>query len=188
MSAPRPGARRAEALLKRVGISYEQLLGIRFAVNVFIATAIVWFSLRLVGDTNPIWAIASMVAASDPDPQEARRMFKSRLINVFVGCAVGLVFLFAGGTNPWVLPLALATTVLVATYFVRVKTMWRQGPITAAVVIASALTSQSTEIGMKEGLHRVAEVVFGCLVGMLVSVFMARLWLAPSPAETDSGA
>ena len=188
MSAPRPGSRRAEAFLKRVGMSYEHLLGVRFAINVFIATTIVWFSLRLVGDTNPIWAIASMVAASDPDPAEARRMFKSRLINVLVGCAVGLVFLLVGGTSPWVLPLALASTVLVVTYLVRIKTMWRQGPITAAVVIASALTHHSAEIGMGEGLHKVAEVIFGCLVGMLVSVLMARLWLVPPPGEPDTGA
>ena len=169
-------------------LRYQHLLGVRFAVNVFIATTIVWFSLRLVGDSNPIWAIASMVAASDPDPEEARRMFVSRLINVFVGCAVGLVFLVVGGTSPWVLPLALAVTVLVSTYLVRVKTMWRQGPITAAVVIAAALTSHSAEIGMHEGLHKVAEVIFGCLVGMLVSVFMARLWRVPAPGDEDTGA
>ncbi len=169
------------------GLSHERFLGVRFAVNVFIATTIVWFGLRLVGDSNPIWAIASMVAAADPDPEEARRMFKSRLINVLVGCTVGLVFLVVG-TSPWELPLALAVTVLISSYVVRVKTMWRQGPITAAVVIAAALTNESAEIGMRQGLHKVAEVIFGCLVGMLVSVFMAQLWRAPPPKEGDTGA
>ena len=64
---------KAEALLERLGLSYEHLLGVRFAVNVFIATTIVWSTLKLIGDTNPIWAIASMVAAADPQPEEARR-------------------------------------------------------------------------------------------------------------------
>jgi len=174
--------------MKRVGISYDHLLGVRFAVNVFIAATIVWFSLRLVGVTDPIWAIASMVAASEPDPHEARRMLWSRLINVFVGGTIGLLFLLIGGTSPWVLSLALACTVLVSTYVVRIKTMWRQGPITAAVVIASALTYHSAEIGIERGLHKVAEVIFGCLVGVVVSLVMARLWLVQPPGEADAGA
>ena len=47
-------SRKAEALQKRLGLSYDHLLGFRFAVNVFIATSIVWSTLKLVGDTNPI--------------------------------------------------------------------------------------------------------------------------------------
>jgi len=50
---------------------------VRFAINVFIATTIVWSTLKLLGDSNPIWAIASMVAASDPQPEEARRLFRA---------------------------------------------------------------------------------------------------------------
>src|SRR5829696_416951 len=49
----------------------QDILGIRFAFNVAIATAIVWYSLKYIADTNPIWAIASMVAASDPQVNEA---------------------------------------------------------------------------------------------------------------------
>jgi hypothetical protein len=82
-------SRKAEALLDRLGLSYDHLLGIRFAVNVFIATTIVWFTLKLAGDSNPIWAIASMVAAADPQPGEARRLFRSRLINLLGGGAGG---------------------------------------------------------------------------------------------------
>jgi uncharacterized membrane protein YccC len=173
--------------MKRIGISYKHLLGWRFAVNVFIAASIVWFSLRFVGVKNPIWAIASMVAASDPQPDEARRMFKGRLINVLVGCAVGLLFLLVGGMSEWMLPLALACTVLISTYLVRVKTMWRQGPITAAIVIASELTYQSTRIGLEQGLRKVTEVIFGCVVGTFVSLFMARLWLVQPTDEEDTG-
>ena len=35
-------SRKAESLLERFGLSYEHVLGVRFAVNVFIATTIVW--------------------------------------------------------------------------------------------------------------------------------------------------
>lgn len=182
MNAERRAVRQAEALRRRLGLSYDQVVGFRFAVNVFLATTVVWFTLRWIGDSNPIWAIASMVAASDPAPVEARRMFKSRLVNVLVGCATGFLFLLINSDSHWILPLSLAVTVLLSTWFIRVKTMWRQAPITAAVVIAGGLTYNSTSLGIEKGLHKVAEVLFGCLVGMAVSSLMARLWLLPPPA------
>lgn len=188
MSAPKRGARQAEALRQRLGLSYEHVVGLRFAVNVFIATTIVWFTLRYLGDTNPIWAIASMVAASDPEPLEARRMFKSRLVNVAVGCVMGLLFLLLNSESHWMIPLALAVTVVISTWVIRIKTMWRQAPITAAIVIAGGLAYGSATQGIEAGLHKVAEVVFGCLVGMLVSVSMSRLWLLrPAAAGDDEG-
>ena len=175
----RPGVRQAEALMKRFGLAPTDLLGMRFAINVALGTAIVWATLRALHAANPIWAIASMIAASEPQPEEARRMFTARLVNVGVGCVAGFLFLFAAGPHDWILPLALAATVLVSSYVVRVKTMWRQAPITAAIVIASAVSSQSSAIGVAQGLHRVAEVVFGCLVGLIVSLVMSRVWFVP---------
>jgi uncharacterized membrane protein YccC len=162
-------------------------LALRFAVNVAITTTIVWAFLSYIKGSNPIWAIASMVAASDPQPVEARRMFKSRLVNVSVGCAVGLLFLVIGGAKEWMLPIALATTVLVSAYVIRIKTMWRQAPITAAVVIAAAIGHDSTITGIGYGIHKVAEVIFGCLVGLLVSWAMSHIWLIEAPsADNDT--
>jgi uncharacterized membrane protein YccC len=174
---------KAETLAERIGLSYDSLLGFRFALNVLLATTIVWFTLRNIGDTNPIWAIASMVAAADPQPEEARKMFKSRLINVAVGCVVGFLFLLLGSGRERMIPVSLAATVLISTYLVRVKTMWRQAPITAAIVIASGIGHRSAAIGIESGLHKVAEVLFGCVVGLLVSWAMSRIWLVRSPAE-----
>jgi uncharacterized membrane protein YccC len=183
VSAPSPLSRKAEALLERHGLSYDHLLGLRFAVNVFIATTIVWFTLKLLNVSNPIWAIASMVAASDPVLVEARRLFRSRLINVLVGCAVGLGLLLVGGHSDWTIPFALALTVLISSYVVRIKTMWRQAPITAAIVIAAGISRSSTLGGLQHGLQKVAEVLFGCLVGLLVSWSMSKVWLVQPPAE-----
>ena len=115
---------------------HGDLLGVRFAINVFVASALLWFLLRHVADTNPIWAIASMVAASDPQVKEAARMFRSRIVNVLVGCTVGLLVLVVGGSSEWKLPFALAVSVLLSSYVVHIQTMWRQAPITAAIVIA----------------------------------------------------
>jgi hypothetical protein len=183
MMTTRLGPRHAEALMARLGFASAQLLGVRYAINVALATTIVWNVLQTVGDRNPIWAIASMIAASDPQPDEARRMFKARLTNVLVGGAAGFFFLLLGGREDWILPLALAATVLVSSYVVRIKTMWRQAPITAAVVIASAITSDSSAVGLMRGLHKVAEVVFGCLTGVTVSLIMSKIWLIPPSTE-----
>ena len=112
----------------------QDIIGVRFALNVFIGTTVTWYVLtHIADDENPIWAIASMVAASDPQVKEAVRIFWSRLINVLVGCAVGLIFVVVGGTSEWKLPIALAVTVLLSSYWVQIKTMWRQAPITAAM-------------------------------------------------------
>ena len=68
---------RASALMTRWGLKYEDLIGCRFAVNVFIATTIVWVVMKALTVDSPIWAIASMVAASEPVPEEARRFFRA---------------------------------------------------------------------------------------------------------------
>lgn len=174
-------ASKADKLMKRLGLSFDHLLAIRFAFNVALATTIVWVSLRYIEDTNPIWAIASMVAASDPQPVEARRIFKARLTNVSVGCVVGLLFLVISNGRDWILPISLATTVLISSFVVRIKTMWRQAPITAAVVIAASITHGSSTAGLEYGLHKVGEVIFGCLVGLIVSLSMSKVWLIQPP-------
>lgn len=163
----------------------DDILGIRFALNVAIATFIVWYALAHIADTNPIWAIASMVAASDPQVNEAARMFRSRIINVLVGGVVGLLFLLVEGPAEWTLPLALAVTVLLSSYVIHIQTMWRQAPITAAIVIAAGITSHSRLSGLEHGLHKVAEVVFGCLVGLLVAWMMSKVW--PIRQKADLG-
>jgi uncharacterized membrane protein YccC len=183
MIVPSSWSRRAATLADRLGLSYDQLLGFRFAVNVLLATTIVWFTLLELHDSSPIWAVASLVAASDPEPQQARALFRSRMINVLVGCAVGFLFLLIGSGRQRMVPVALFITVLVSSYLVRVKTMWRQAPITAAIVIAASLSSASTKVGLERGLHRVVEVLFGSLVGMLVSWTMSKVWLVRPPGQ-----
>ena len=163
----------------RIRLAAHDLLGVRFALNVFIASAILWYLLRHVADTNPIWAIASMVAASEPQVKEAGRMFRSRITNVMIGCVVGLLVLLIGGASEWKLPLALAVTVLVSSYLIHVQTMWRQAPITAALVLSSGLTHESKLTGVESGLHKVAEVLVGCVVGLLVSWLMSKVWPLP---------
>ncbi len=168
----------------------DGFLGVRFALNVFFATIVVWGLLSLFFPrANPIWAVASMIAASDPVMKQALKMFRSRFINTMVGSAVGLLFIVVGDPSPWKLPFALATTVLLSTYVVRIPVMWRQAPITAAIIIAGSLHPPPGLTARELGLLRVAEVLLGSAVGIAVSWLMATVWpiadgaRAPKPAN-----
>src|SRR5262245_30667481 len=152
--------------------------GIHYAVSVFIATAVLWLLMRKVADSNPIWAVSSMVATSDPLTKQAVLMFRARLINTLVGCATGLLFL-AIGQGEWKLPLALSATVLLSSYVVRIPTMWRQAPITAAIVIAGSFHHNAKLSGFERGLRRVGEVLVGCVVGLLTAWILSKVWPIP---------
>lgn len=81
-------------------------------------------------------------------------------------------------------PTALAIAVLLSSYIVKIPVMWRQAPITAAIVVAGGVMEHSRISGLDLGLRRIAEVIFGCLVGMLVSWLMYRLWPMKSEPPT----
>jgi uncharacterized membrane protein YccC len=154
----------------------DDLVGIHLAVNIFVATNALWLVLRLGADTNPIWAISAMIPAVDPQMKQALTNFRGRILNALLGCGIGLLFLLVGGASDWKLPVALAVTVLLSSYVVRIPAMWRQAPITAAIVIAAVLTHHSKLSGIEVGLRRVGEVMLGCLMGLLVSWLMSKIW------------
>lgn len=164
----------------------DDLHGVRFAVNAFVGTTALFLLLRHIAGVDPIWAIASMIAASEPIMGDALRMLRARMINAAVGGAIGFVVLIAGGSSEWKLPVAISLAVLVSSYFVRIPTMWRQAPITAAIVIAAGLEQHSKLTGAEQGLRRVAEVLLGCLVGVAVSWLMSHLWPMPAPRLAEA--
>ena len=158
-------------------------LGVHFAVNIFIATTIVWLLMRLWTNASPIWAISSMIATSDPLVKQAIKTFRGRVINALIGCATGMTVLLIGGSSEWKLPLALSASILVSSYLVRVQVMFRQAPITAAIVVAGGLAHHSKLSGAQEGLKRVAEVMIGCVVGLMVTWLMSMIWPPPEVAK-----
>src|SRR5215471_3033857 len=90
--------------------------GIHYAVSIFFPTALLWFLLDEMAKRDPIWAISSMVATSDPLMKQAVTLLRARITNTLVGCAVGLLFIAIGGTRLIMLPLAMAVTVLLSSY------------------------------------------------------------------------
>jgi len=165
----------------------DGLVGVRFAVNVFIGTTALWLLLQFAGDTDPIWAIASMIAPSEPQIEQSLLNFRARIVNTLLGCTTGMLFLVVGGSSEWKLPLALSVTVLLSSYVVRIKTMNRVAPIIAALIIALGLELHTKVGGVEIGLRRVAEVILGCLVGLMVAWVMSRIWPVPEAAK-DGGA
>lgn len=159
--------------------------GVHLALNVFVGTSLLWLIIRRWAGLNPIWAISAMLASSDPEVSVAFKHVRSRLINAVLGCATGLLFLMLGsrlgGSTDWKLPLALAVTAFVSSYIVRVPVMWRQAPITAAIVVASGIEQRSREVSIEIGLRRVAEVLFGCVLGLAVSWLISKIWRLPPP-------
>ena len=155
--------------------------GIHYAVSMFIATAVLWVCVHELAEANPVWAISSMVATSDPLMKTAVLTFRSRIINTLVGCVIGLLFIAAGGTRVITLPLAMAATVLVSSYIVRIQTMWRQAPITAAFVIAAGLEHHTRRGGLQAGVLRMGEVLFGCVIGLVVAWLVSVVWPLPEP-------
>ena len=162
--------------------------GLHYAVSIFIATAVLWVLVHELAETNPVWAISSMVATSDPLMKQAVSTFRSRVVNTLAGCAIGLLFIAIGGTRVLTLPLAMAVTVLVSSYVIRIPAMWRQGPISAAFVIAAALEHHSRIQGLQAGGIRMAEVLAGCLVGLAVAWLVSRIWPMPEPTPAGSTA
>ena len=155
--------------------------GVHYAVSIFFATAVLWLVMHKLGRANPIWAISSMVATSDPVMKQALLMFRSRIINTMVGCAIGLAFIAIGGGRIITLPLAMAAAVLISSYVVRIQTMWRQAPISAAFVIAAGMEYHSRVHGLQAGAQRTSEVLFGCVVGLVVAWLVSVLWPLPDP-------
>jgi uncharacterized membrane protein YccC len=150
--------------------------GVHYAVSIFLATVVLYILVHRLAKANPVWAISSMVATSDPLMKQAMLFLRSRVINTLMGCAVGLLFIAIGGTRLIMLPLAMAVTVLLSSYVVRVQTMWRQAPISAAFVISAGLEYHSRKDGLIAGVGRMNEVLFGCFVGLAVAWFVSIIW------------
>ena len=153
--------------------------GIHYAVSIFFATAVLWALAERVTQSNPIWAISSMVATSDPLMKQAVLVMRARIINTVVGCLIGLLFIAIGGPALIMLPIAMAITVLLSSYVVRIQMMWRQTPISAAFVIAAGWEHHTRRGGLIAGGDPMMEVLAGCVVGIIVAWVVSVVWPLP---------
>jgi uncharacterized membrane protein YccC len=157
--------------------------GLHYAVRIFLGTTAVWLLLRALGDSNPAWAIMSLIMVTEPQTVSAWRAFLARIVNTAIGCASGLLFLLAAGPEHWVVPLALTATVLVCTYVVRMPLTWRVGPVTAALVLTAGVAAQSPKAGLEVAGRRAAEVLFGSAVALVITWLVSLIWPAQDAGQ-----
>lgn len=162
-------------------------VGVHYAVRILIGGTALWLILHYLADTNPVWAISSMIACTEPQLQAARVNFQARIANTCIGGVMGLVFVLVAGPRYVALPLALGATVLVSSYVFTVPRYWRIAPTTAALVVASSLERESRKIGLEVSVHRVAEVMLGSFMAVAVAFVMSKIW-EPPPAKEEGGA
>jgi Fusaric acid resistance protein-like len=93
----------------------KNLSRFRYAFDVLLGTAFLWFLLRYLGDRNPVWAIISFIVVSDPSIEVTRPAFLTRITHTLMGCIVGIVSILIFGATDWMLPIALTATALVCT-------------------------------------------------------------------------
>ena len=163
----------------------DDLRGIHYAVSIFIATTVLWILVKEIGDANPIWAISSMVATSDPQMKQAMQTFRGRIINTLLGCAVGLLSpgpgsfrmeaaVRDGGDGP-ALVVRRAHSDHVAAGTDHRRHRHRREPA------ASRQADRN-----RAGLRRVGEVLLGCVVGIAVAWLLSKAWPLPEPGAATA--
>ena len=164
----------------------RNILGIHYAVRIFIGTAFLWLILGPQRNTQPLWAVISMIFVTEPLLKHALEAFRFRILNTLLGCGVALLFLMVVGPREWLLPVAVMATAFTATFLPQSPTSWRTAPVAAAIVLASGLVSHSKVFGMHIALQRAGEVLLGGVVALCVTWVMSRIW-APEPPADDHG-
>src|SRR5262245_65896952 len=86
-------------------------MGLHYAVRICIGTTAVWLLLRSVGDADAIWAVISVIVATEPQLQTAVFAFMSRIVNTVLGCTIGLTFLLVAGPGVWVWAMGVSVSV-----------------------------------------------------------------------------
>ncbi len=155
--------------------------GLHYAVRILMGWLALWLILQVLFQQNPLWAVTSMVAVTEPQIGTARAAFWGRVVNTTIGGVVGLVCLVIGGPRDWTLAVALVVTVLASAYVIRVPSNWKLAPITAALVIAASLTTHSRTSGEIAGIRRLSEVLLGSAMALLITYVFSVVWPQPVP-------
>ena len=153
--------------------------GLHFAVNIFVATTFLWLLLRSWADLNPIWAISSMVAASDPVVKQAAKTFRGRIVNSLVGSAAGCSC-SSSGTVGWKLPIAMSAAVPGDLHRAPADDVPPGADHRGDRHCRRARSTPRS--GPELGCAGSAKSCSSCVVGILVSWGMSKLW--PMPEQT----
>ncbi|MBV8676694.1 MAG: FUSC family protein [Planctomycetaceae bacterium] len=158
--------------------------GLRYVAKLSVGTALLWWSLRLLGDTNPVWAVIAFTLVAELVPAVTMMNVRELLTNTIVGGVVGLASLLVLGPGNWTLPVATSVAVLLCVCIDRLPSDWKLAPVTTAVILAESMLVHQERFGVHAALKRAAEVLIGGLLAVGLSYLLARLFPAISPEST----
>jgi uncharacterized membrane protein YccC len=139
--------------------------GIAFVTRILLGSVIVWWSLYSVHDPKKVWALISVIVVSDPDFKTVRVTVIARIVNTFMGCLLGLLFIYLLGVNIWSLLAAIGVSVLLSTSFKNYPSSWKLAPVTVVIVMAPSVVENTLwREAIPIALTRTAEVMYGSLV------------------------
>jgi uncharacterized membrane protein YccC len=149
--------------------------GFQYALRIFIGCVIVWFVLDRITHHNPLWALISVITATEPELSAALQAFYSRVLNTVIGCAVGLIVLYIFGSTPiWVL-IGITASVFICTQLIRVPGSWRVAPVTVAIVMTPGVFGGGREASLAAAIDRTGEVLLGCIVALVITFVASRM-------------
>jgi uncharacterized membrane protein YccC len=147
----------------------DQPSGWQYAVRILMGCVIVWFVLKLIHHTNPLWALISVITVTEPELSAAFLAFNSRMANTLIGCAVGLSFLYLLGPSYWSILLGIIVSVILCTHFIRVPGSWRVAPVTVAILMTPSVLGGGRAAGFAVAIDRTEEVLLGSAAALLIT-------------------
>ena len=159
------------------GFLERNALGLHYAVRIFLGTAFLWLILGPQRNTQPLWAVISMIFVTEPLLKNALQTFRYRLTNTALGCLVGLLCLGLVGPHDWLLPLGVMVTAFAATFLPQSASSWRTAPIAATIVLASGLTTHSKMFSVHIAVQRAFEVFLGGVTAICITWLLSRIWM-----------
>lgn len=153
-------------------------LSLAYALKIALATLLVWPGLTALGIQQPVWAVVTIAAVSDPNLSAARQLVVNRVTNTLVGCVVAILTVVLFGATLWSMIGALALSVILVTSIEHYPVNWRLAPITVAILMGGAVGG-SQMVALHLAWLRASEIICGSLASLLMawifSSVMARL-------------
>jgi uncharacterized membrane protein YgaE (UPF0421/DUF939 family) len=152
---------------------FMRIAGLELSLPIVIGAAIVWLIASRFAHHDPLWGMISVVIVSDTELNASLTAFRGRVLNTVIGCAIGLLALYAMGTQSWSILVAMSVAVLVSSNFALTVPAWRIAPVTVVIVMMPGLLIGSRTVGTAVALNRTAWVLVGSAVAVVVSLLFA---------------
>lgn len=143
-------------------------LSLAYALKIALASLLVWPGLTALNIPQPVWAIVTIAAVSDPNLSAARQLVVNRVTNTLVGCVVAIITVILFGATLTSMIAALAVSVILVTSIEHYPANWRLAPITVAILMGGAVGGDQ-RLALHLAWLRASEIIFGSLAALLMA-------------------